>query len=227
MSTAILENPQIQEISSPTAGQPCGVAAPVEIEVKVPAAQMQEPHKRPLSAHDYMWMAENGRFEGQRVELIDGDIITMPPISEAHAQSVSKVTTKITVPLHERFNIRCQSPFNAGENGRPEPDIAVVRPESLSANEPPAQAILLVEISKATLQYDRTTKASLYASLGVPDYWIVNLVDNQVEVYRQPIESAGAQFGHDYASRQIYQRGQSVALLEAPNVAIEVNAMLP
>ena len=222
MSTATLENPQTQATPAPITQQPRPVAAISEV-----APATWEPRKRPISAHDYMRMAELDFFEGQRVELIDGDIITMPPISEDHAQSVDKVTTKITVPLYESFIIRCQNPFNAGENGRPEPDIAVVRPESLSADEPPSEAILLVEISKATLRYDQTTKASLYASLGVPDYWIVNLIENQVEVYRQPIESAGAQFGHEYASRQIYRSGQSVTLLETPAVSIEVDGMLP
>ena len=224
MSNAILEKPQIE---APSLAATAPQAIFIEAQKNGANAEFDWPRKRPISARDFLWMAENGRFEGQRVELIDGEIITMPPMSEAHAQSVSKVTTKVTVPLHEQFVIRCQNPFNAGENGRPEPDIAVVRPESLDPNQPPSEAILLVEISKATLQYDRTTKASLYASLGIADYWIVNLTDNQVEVYRQPIAHASGEFGHDYASRQIYQRGQSVALLEVPTVSIAVDDMLP
>lgn len=220
MTPALLEAPQI--MAPPAAATP-----PVQAIIDDAKSEFEGPQKRPISASDFMWMAEGGLFGDQRVELIDGEIITMPPISEAHAQSVSKVTTKMTVPLYEQFIIRCQNPFNAGENGRPEPDIAVVRPESLDPLQPPSEAILLVEISRATLQYDRTTKASLYASLGIADYWIVNLVENQVEVYRQPIERANAEFGHDYASRQIYLRGQSVALLEVPTVSIDVDDMLP
>ena len=224
MSTATLETPQIK---APQTLAPDAATAPLAVAAVEMAPQSDEPRKRPISAHDYIRMAEIGLFEGQRVEFIGGEIIIMPPISEAHAQSVDKVTTRVTVSLHERFVIRCQNPFNAGENGRPEPDIAVVRPESLSADQPPSEAILLVEISKATLNYDQTTKLGLYASLGIADYWIVNLVENQVEVYRQPIERAGAEFGHDYAHRQIYQRGQSIALLEVPAVSIAVDAMLP
>ncbi len=221
MSNALLEFSPQTTLATDAATPP--LAAPTTEETR----ELEAPHKRLISARDFLWMAENGLFEGQRVELINGEVINMPPISEAHAQSVSKVTTRVTVPLHEQFVIRCQNPFNAGDNGRPEPDIAVVRPESLSADEPPSEAILLVEISKATLNYDRTTKASLYASLGINDYWIVNLIESQVEVCRQPIARPTAEFGHDYASRQIYQRGQSIALLEVPAVAIEVNAMLP
>lgn len=220
MSTALLEAPQI---TAPAVA----ATPPAKAPLNESTAEFQGPRKRPISAHDFMWMAENGLFAGHRVELINGEIITMPPISEAHAQSLTDTSEKLFAPFMGQFKIRTQQPFNAGENGRPEPDIAVVRPESLDPQQPPSEAILLVEISKATLQYDRTTKASLYASLGIADYWIVNLLENQVEVYRQPIESASAEFGHDYASRQIYQRGQSVALLEVSTVSIDVNDMLP
>lgn len=225
MSNALLEAPQTLAPNH-AATSPAQFAV-IEIATAETAPAIDKPCKRLISAREYQWMAENGLFGSQRVELINGEIINMPPISEAHAQSVSKVTTKTTIALHEHFVIRCQSPFNAGENGRPEPDIAIVRPDSLSADQPPSTAILLVEISKATLEYDRSTKASLYASLGIADYWIVNLVENQVEVCRQPIARASAEFGHDYAIRQIFQRGQSIALLEVPAVSIEVDAMLP
>lgn len=217
MSTAILESPQTPAIEAP----------PNKVPDDVTTSQDAMPRKRLISATDFMRMAEVGLFDSQRVELIDGEIIIMPPISEDHAQSVDKSTARLIVPLHEKYVIRCQQPFNAGDNGRPEPDIAVVRPESLHPQQPPSEAVLLVEVSKATLRYDRTTKASLYASLGIADYWIVNLIENQVEVYRQPIESASAQFGHDYASRQIYRGEQSISLLEVPEVAIAVAAMLP
>lgn len=220
MSNAVLEAPQIAAPAS-------AATAPVRAKRDEAKVESQGPRKRPISAQEFLWMAENGLFAGHRVELIDGEIITMPPISEAHAQSLTDTSEKLFGSFIGQFKIRAQQPFNAGENGRPEPDIAVVRPESLDPQQPPAEAILLVEISKATLQYDRTTKASLYASLGILDYWIVNLVENQVEVYRQPIASESAEFGHDYASRQIHQRGQSVALLEVPAVSIDVNDMLP
>ena len=220
MSTATLESSQIQQMPAPVSQQPRPVAAVID-------ASMQQPRKRPISARDYMRMAEIGLFEGQRVELINGEIVDMPPISEDHAQSVDKITKKLNRTLDEELIVRGQHPFDAGENGRPEPDVAIVRPDLLSPDAPPAEAILIVEVSRSTLRYDQTTKASLYASLGIADYWIVNLIENQVEVYRQPIESASAQFGHDYASRQIYRRGQSIALLETPEVSLEVGDMLP
>ena len=210
--------------------QPVAIQHDVASQIIAPHQENSEsdgPRKRLISAHDYMRMAEIGLFEGQRVELIDGDIIAMPPMSEAHAQSVDNIHEELGEPFRGTFKIRGQNLFNAGEHGRPEPDIAVVRREALRADEPPAEAVLIVEVSRSTLHYDQTTKASLYASIGIADYWIVNLIENQVEVYRQPIPSQSAQFGHDYASRQIYRSGQSIALLEVPEVSIAVDAMLP
>ena len=171
-------------------------------------------------------MGDHGLFNDQKVELIAGEVIVMPPMSEPHAQSLTDTSEKLFEPFIGRFKVRVQQPFDAGENSRPEPDVAVVRPESLSAARPPAQALLLVEISRSTLAYDRSTKASLYASAGVSDYWIVNLIEDTVEVHRQPIEREAAEFGHDYASRVIYTRGQSIALLEVPEVSINVDDML-
>ncbi len=185
------------------------------------------PRKRLMTADDFMRMAEAGWFAEQRVELIAGDFIIMPPITEPHSRCVARISTALSLALHENFMIRPQTSFAASENSYPEPDIAVVSLDILTSDAIPSQAALIVEVSKSTLRYDQTTKVSLYASVGIPDYWIVNLIENQVEVYRQPIESVSAQFGFNYASRQIYQRGQSIGLLEVPKVSIDVDAMLP
>lgn len=218
MSTALL---------TPEVAQP-------QVEAQIIAPHSSEtiepegPRKRLISAHDYIKMAELGLFEGQRVELIGGEIIIMPPITEPHTRSVARTATKLTVPLHEEYMIRSQSSFSAGEHGHPQPDLALVRLDLLEdPDEIPSQATLIVEVSRSTLQYDRTTKLSLYASLGITDYWIINLIENCVEVHRQPIEREATQFGWDYASRTIYQRGQSVSLLEVPSVSILVDDVLP
>lgn len=216
MSTALL----LPEVAQPQVA--AQIIAPHNQETN-----SQWPRKRLISAREYMKMAEIGLFDGQRVELIGGDIIDMPPMNEDHAVSLNEAHEQLGQSFFGQFKVRGQSPFNAGEHGRPEPDIAVVRPETIEKGKPPTQAVLLVEVSDSTLQYDRTTKASLYASLGVADYWIINLVENCVEVHRQPIEREAAQFGWDYASRTIYQRGQSVSLLEVPTVSIAVDDVLP
>ncbi|BCM93706.1 hypothetical protein IAD21_05597 [Abditibacteriota bacterium] len=185
------------------------------------------PRRRPLSASDYEQMASLGLFEGLRVELIDGEIVEMPPIGESHARSVTKTAIRLTVALHERLLIRSQNPINAGTLGRPEPDVVLVPLESLQVEGPPSQAELVIEVSDSTLKYDQTDKASLYASLGIQDYWIINLVEESLEVRRQPIARSVARFGFDYASIQILTRGQSASPLVAPDVVLQVQELLP
>lgn len=92
---------------------------------------------------------------------------------------------------------------------------------------PPSQVELVIEVSDSTLQYDQTDKASLYASLGIQDYWIINIPEETVEVRRQPIARAAARFDSDYSSIQILTRGQSVSPLVAPDVVLQVNDLLP
>ena len=224
MSTATLETPQFKapQVPASAAATSSGGVATAEA-----TPQFEGPRKRLISAGDFIVMAEHGRFEGQRVELINGEIITMPPITEPHCRCVARISTRLALALHESYMIRPQTSFAIGENSYSEPDVAVVSLDSLVPDEIPSQAALIVEVSKSTLRYDQTTKVSLYASAGIGDYWIVNLIENQVEVYRQPIERAGAESGYDYARRQIYQRGQSIALLEVPEVSIDVDAILP
>lgn len=185
------------------------------------------PRRRPLSAHDFEQLVLLGLLDGSRFELIDGEIIEMPPIGENHAMSVSRTTRRLNIALDESLLTRPQNPLNAGTFGRPEPDIAVVLTSTLVPGETPSQAELVIEVSDSTLKYDQTDKASLYASLGVQDYWIINLVESTLEVRRQPIARPSARFGFDYASIQIYTRGQNASPLVAPSLSLLVDDLLP
>ena len=185
------------------------------------------PRRRPLSAHDYEQMALLGLFDGLRVELIDGEIVEMPPIGENHSVSVGRTTKRLNIALSDALFTRPQCPINAGTLGRPEPDVAVVLTSNLVRGEAPSQVEFVVEVSDSTLKYDQTDKASLYASLGIQDYWIINLVESTVEVRRQPIARGAARFGFDYASLQILTRGQNASLLVAPDVVLQVDELLP
>lgn len=180
-----------------------------------------------LSANVYEQMASLGLFDGLRVELIDGEVIEMPPIGENHAQSVTKTSIKLIVALHERLLVRSQNPINAGAFGRPEPDVVLVPLETLGSSEPPRNVELAIEVSDSTLKYDQTDKASLYASLGIQDYWIINLVESTLEIRRQPIPRASARFGFDYAQTQILTPGQSASPLVAPDFSVKVEDLLP
>ena len=141
--------------------------------------------------------------------------------------SVSRTTRRLNIALDESLLTRPPNPLNAGTFGRPEPDIAVVLTSNLVSGETPSQAELVIEVSDSTLKYDQNDKASLYASLGVQDYWIINLTESTLEVRRQPIARASARFGHDYASLQIYMRGQTASPLVAPTLSLKVEDLLP
>ena len=205
--------------------------APV-VEPQIPQSQPNSteqfgPRRRPLTAHDYEQMALLGFFEGLRVELIDGEIVEMPPIGEPHAMSVSRTTKRLNIALNDDLLTRPQNPINAGSFGRPEPDVAVVLTSNLVRGEAPSQVELAIEVSDSTLKYDQTDKASLYASLGIQDYWILNLVESTLEVRRQPIPRPSARFGFDYANTQILTRGQSASPLVAPDLTLKVEDLLP
>jgi Uma2 family endonuclease len=91
----------------------------------------------------------------------------------------------------------------------------------------PTAALLVVEVSDTTLAYDRQRKASLYARMNVADYWIVKLVDLQVEVNRKPVADATRQFGQSYADCTILRTGDRVTPLALPGVAVAVADQLP
>ncbi len=184
------------------------------------------PRVRRWTTAEFEHLIEIGVFEGQRAELIDGEIIEMSPMLEPHAQSLALTHAYIATvfPLPE-WIIRNQSPFFTGEGYRPEPDIAVVRRADLGTS-PPSSAVLIIEISDTTLRYDRTDKASLYARAGIEDYWIVDVTNRVLEVRRTPRADESARFGFNYGSLQTLEIGASIAPLGAPERPIEVADLL-
>src|SRR5207247_1787139 len=105
----------------------------------------------------------------------------------------------------------------------PDPDIAVVPGSHLSpAPTNPTTALLVVEVSETTLAYDRNVKSSLYAAAGISDYWIVNLVGRQVEVYRDPVPDTTKPFGYRYQTRTILDSGDVVSPLAQPGATVAV-----
>jgi Uma2 family endonuclease len=115
-----------------------------------------------------------------------------------------------------------QLPFVVGDDSEPEPDIAVVRGnprDYIFAH--PSNAVLLVEISDSTLDYDRRRKGPVYARADVPAYWIVNLVDRVVEVYREPTADRG------YQTVRRYHPGETISPIDGTRAEIAVDDLLP
>jgi Uma2 family endonuclease len=177
---------------------------------------------------EYHRMAELGFFEGRRVELIEGQVINMAAIKSPHAVAIDLVDAALKAVFGSGYYIRQQKPFVVSDISEPEPDVAVVRGSIRDYTEAhPTAAALLVEVADTSVSYDRTFKGSLYAKAGVAEYWILNLVKRQLEVYRQPIADNQATYGWHYGEVVTYQPGQSVTPLHAVDQWVAVEDLLP
>ena len=143
---------------------------------------------RRWTKEEYYRLGELGFFHGQRVELIEGRLMLMSPLSVPNANGVELVTYALFPLFRPAFRIRVQLPFNMSATTEPEPDFLIQAVAGLMAPHlHPTTADLILEVSDSSLSYDRKQKGSLYARARVADYWIVNLVAHQLEVYRDPI----------------------------------------
>jgi len=187
------------------------------------------PQLRLWTREEYYKMAEMGVFKpGERVELIGGRIIEMAPQYSPHFTAICLTADELRAIFATGFVIRVQGPLDVSPVSQPEPDIAVVRGAVRDyATAHPTTAELVVEVSESTLTYDRGEKASLYASAGIPDYWVLNLVDRCVEVHRAPIPMPGQPYGYGYRTRTQYFANDTVTPLAAPSGTIRVADLLP
>jgi hypothetical protein len=135
-------------------------------------------------------MAEAGIFsEDDRVELLEGEIVAMSPIGSRHAACVDRLTQHLVVQVGRRAIVRVQNPIRLGEYSEPQPDLALLksRPDFYAEAHPgPEDVLLIVEVADQSAAVDREVKVPLYARWGVPEVWVVDLVSERVEVYRQP-----------------------------------------
>ena len=175
----------------------------------------------------YYRAAREGWFEGRRVELMDGEIEEMAAMLGPHARATSRTSGVLTVLFGiENYDIRPQCPLDLGALFQPEPDIAVVTREAMNAapaSGHPSSAVLVVEVSDATLRRDQTVKMSLYASAGIGEYILINLVNERIEVRRDPKPAPEARFGADYSTLHIYRRGETFALASRPDALLRVD----
>jgi len=142
-----------------------------------------------------------GAFEGEPLELIGGQLVVAEPQGSYHASAIDKIGHTLRALVPTGWFVRFQAPVSLDEESEPEPDLAVVpgRPGDYRESHP-AHPVLVIEVAESSLAFDRTRKGSLYARAAVPEYWIVNLVDRILEVYRDPEPDASAAFGWRYRS---------------------------
>lgn len=145
-------------------------------------------NKRLFSVKEYHRLAEVGILTAEdRVELINGEIITMNPIKSKHASINDHLFEWLVTDLVGKAIIRSQNPIHINDYSEPEPDLAIVKFQThryKSAHPVPKEIFWVIEVADSTLQKDRTIKRKMYEQAGIPEYWIINIQEEQVEVYR-------------------------------------------
>jgi Uma2 family endonuclease len=178
---------------------------------------------------EYDRLIEHGYLhEDEPVELVGGQLIVSEPQGSQHAVSVSLVARALRAAFGPNWYVMVQLPIALDADSEPEPDVAVATGDPRDyRQEHPSRPDLVVEIADSSLSFDRQDKGSLYARAGVPDYWIVDLIDRRLEVYRTPAPAPGAPFRWAYRDVQRLGPRGSVSPLAVPRVVVEVADLLP
>jgi Uma2 family endonuclease len=184
-----------------------------------------------FTCEQYYKLGELGFFDGKRVELIRGEIIEMSPINIAHATGVGLVVDALTIIFAAGFYVNSQQPFSVpsvAPGSEPQPDISVI-PGPRRRNAHPTQAALLVEVADSTFFYDTTTKAELYATANVPEYWVLDLNNRELHVFRdpQPLPLPTELSATAYQIHDTLGPNDTVSPLAAPNAVIHIADLLP
>lgn len=179
--------------------------APVKLPLRATMAGF-----RRFTVAEYHKLIEIGVLtENDALELLDGYLVEKMPHNPVHDGTLQKVNRRLVLLLPAGWEARVQMVVTLSRS-EPEPDLAVVResPDGYTTRHPgPADIGLVVEVSNTTLDSDRDDKIPLYARDGVAVYWIVNLIDRQVEVHEQP---SGASASPSYGSRRTYKPGDAI-----------------
>ena len=165
---------------------------------------------------------------GEAIELIGGELMVAEPQGAPHYAAIRKTAKALEAAFGPGWDVRTQGPIGLDEDSEPEPDVAVVPGEPDDyARAHPSRPVLTVEVAESSLRADRQHKGSLYARAGLADYWVLNLVDRALEVYREPVADSAAPFGWWYGRSEVFDASARVTPLAAPDASILVSRLLP
>ncbi len=169
-------------------------------------------------------MAEVGILSpDERTELINGEILIMPPPGPRHGFVVDSVNETFVKLLQGKATVRVQGGVVLHKFAAPMPDIVLLRPRGkayLEKNPDASDTFLIIEVADSSLELDTTVKLQLYAIMSVPEYWIADLRNNRLLVHSNPV-------GDSYQSIRELHRGDSVAPSLLPDCVIPVDLLLP
>jgi Uma2 family endonuclease len=187
------------------------------------AASTTDLKRRLFTIDQYHQMITSGVLtEGDRVELIDGEILEMVAIGSKHGAQVKRLNRLLSGLLESSVLVSVQDPVELGPRSEPQPDVALLRwrADFYETSHPQASDVyLVIEVADSTLDYDRSVKVLLYSRSNIFEYWIVNLQDNVIEVHRQPSQSG-------YQLIQSYQRGIDIEIMALPGLGLTVDRIL-
>ena len=178
---------------------------------------------------EYERLIDIGVFRADEpLELLGGELIVSEPQNSAHYTAIGLVEDALRAALEPGWLVRSQGPIALDDESEPEPDVAITRGARRSySRQHPSRPALVVEVAASRLAFDREHKGSLYARARLEDYWIVNLVDRVLEVYRRPVPDPSSPFGWRYAWKEALSAESFVELLAAPGARILVSDLLP
>lgn len=177
---------------------------------------------------EYDRLVDLGLFDGESVELLGGHLMVAEPQGAYHASAITKMDYALRAVIPEGWIVRLQAPISLDQESEPEPDLVVVRGRPGDYQDAhPIHPALAVEVSESSLDFDRSRKGSLYARALIQDYWIVNLVDRILEVYREPGVDDRAEFGWQYRTTHRLGPSATIAPLAFETAHIAVADLLP
>ncbi len=179
---------------------------------------------RRFTVEEYHRMVEAGILgEDDRVELIEGEIIEMPPISSMHAGAINRLVDRLlNLQVRGSVILSVQNPIRLGERSEPVPDLALLRPRAdfyASAHPGPEDVWLVIEVAETSGTYDRERKLPLYGRAGIPETWVVDLEREEVVMGRDPSPEG-------YRTLRIARRGETLSPLAFPDLTLSVDEIL-
>ena len=191
--------------------------------------QTSYPRTRRWTRAEYDRLIDRGVFQpDERLELLAGHLVIREPQGDPHILAIERLNELLRVAFGPEWRVRIQLPIALDDESEPEPDVSVAAGRPLETTEAkPSRLALVVEVAESSLALDREHKGSLYARARVPEYWIVNLVDRVLEVYRDPRPDASASYGWAYRSVQSLDAGEHVSPLAAPTARVSVADVMP
>lgn len=163
-------------------------------------------------------MAEMGFFENERVELLRGEVVEMSPQDPLHAGAVENANNALSRLFGTEFSVRVQLPLSAPNESEPEPDLLILKSSDASnfrkSRTHPDTGLLVVEVARTSLNYDRLEKGSLYAQINIQEYWIINLEDFVLEVFTEPQACSDNPFGYAYGRSRTVTPGENYQFMD-------------